>query len=773
MGTRWTRSALFVVALFAMGHAQDLTQRVTITIPAAPVAQVLQKISAQSSVRLEATQALANDVVAIRLKDVPLADALKQVASVVAGEWIQIEGGYRLNRSTSLDRAEQQAEIAARATRLREAIAKLADEAKRAPAIDRETARQMIYGPGNSQRGGSGEVRIEVQGSSGGPVRQVFSASAQTPATRAIHQVLALLDVNEIAAMPRGSRQVFAFTPTSVQRPLPSACRDVIANYVEAQRIWNEVLAEGGQSGRPSLFLGGSPQATGTVQGRMAEALLVITRPTFGDGYQASLTVANEQGETMASGAAFIVPAPRPESNADSVQAPAEAKPIALSTLSKEFVELVKGSVGSGRGVGVFRLALDVGDNNAPVTVFSSGGNEGAPPKISPAWRDRLLAPDKFEPLSTVPSEAVIGIAEALDLNLVACVPDSMLIPCARSFAGGELKPSDALRQALTTWGLAREVREGWLILKPAEPYSARKQRVDRPTLGKMLRSLDARGTLTLDELAELALKQQEPPEFQGLGMLYFRLVNPAFADRQLMATETGERDMLRLWGSSSAAQRQAMLRGQPIPFGTFDSAQREILRQMVYWSNDGPHVQVGGSGAESRQGMLARGGFATGLFGPMSLSTERTEVLPNGVPSTGVLVVRVNTSPAVLARASGTTASQVMSARELAFQQARREMRGELAQIGGAAREYDEFRECTQVEMNFQFRFTPNVEMSRTLVDARFEANTRPVAYAQLSPQFRQMTERLAAQIRRTMSEARTERAGDRGGRRVPPPLP
>lgn len=772
MRTRWTRSALFVVALLAIGHAQDLTQRVTITCPAAPIAQVLERISAETSVRLEATQALANDIVAVRLKDVPLADALKQLASVVAGEWIQVEGGYRLNRSITLDRAEQQAEIEARASRLREAIAKLAEEAKREPAIDRDTARQMIYGAGNSQRSGSGEVRIELQGSSGGSVSQVFRAADRTPATRAIHQLLALLDVREIAAMPRGSRQVFAFSPTPVQRPLPGASRDVISTYVEAQRIWNEVLAEGGQSGRASFFLGGSPQATGTVQGRMAEALLVITRPTFGDGYQATLTVANEQGATMASGAAFFTPAPRPEPSADSVQAPAEAKPITLSALSKEFVELVKGSVGSGRGVGVFRVALDVSDNTAPVTVFSSGGNEGAQPTISPVWRDRLLSPDKYEPISTVPSEALIGIAKGLDLNLVACIPDSMLVPCARSFASGELKPSDALRQALTTWGLTREVRDGWLVLKPAEPYSARRQRVDRATLGKMLRSLDVRGTLTLDELAELALKQQEPPEMQGLGMLYFRLVNPAFADRQFMATETGERDMLRLWGSSSAAQRQAMLRGQPIPLGTLDAAQKEILRQMVYWSLDGPQVLNRGGGGNTREG-LVRGGIAMGLFGPSSVATERTEVLPNGVPSTGVVVVRVNTSPAVLARASGTTASQVMSARDLAFQQARRELGSELARMGGATREYDEFRECTQIEMNFQFRFTTNVEMSRTLVDARFEANTRPVAYAQLSPQFRQITERLAAQMRRSMSEARTERAGDRGGRRVPPPRP
>jgi len=687
----------------------------------------------------------------------------------VAGEWIQIEGGFRLTRSTSLDRADYQAEVANRAKRLREAIQKLADTAKQAPKIDRDSARQMIHGARERRQDG---LRIEISEQGGGGVRQVFSSAAQTPATGAIHQVLAALDMNEIAAMPRGSRLVFAFTPTSVQRPLPSATRPIIERFIEEQRIWNEVLAEAGQSGRPALLAGGSPQNPGAVRGRLTEALLVVTRPVFGEGYQAHLMAVNEEGATLGSGGAFLAPASRPEPNLDWIKASENEQPIALSPISKEFIELVKNQVGSNREMRSFRLVLSAGGEELPVTAFSTG-NEAKTPTISPELRTRILAPEKFEPTSMVPSEALLAIAEAMDTNLVACIPDSMLVSCARSFAAGDIKPSQALRQALTQWGLTRELREGWLVLRPIEPYSARRQRADRATLGKMLRSLDAHGTLTLDELAEWALKQEEPLDFQGLGILYFRVVNPAFADTRIMGAEFGERDMLRFWGSSSASQKQVLSRGQPLQLGALNTAQKEILRQMVYWSADGPQVRARGGGDDDRQGR-GRGGFMIGLLGPSSLATERTEVLPNGVPSTGVVVMRVETSPAVLARVTGTNASQVMSARELAFHQVRKELGGEWAQLTQGAREYDQFRECTQVEMNFDFRLMPTVNLSRSLQDARFEANTRPGTYAQLSPRLRQMTDRFAEQMRRSMNEARFERSGpDRGGRRTPPPQP
>src|SRR5688500_10045291 len=73
--------------LFSFAGAQDLSQAVTYESNAASAKKVIAELSALSKVPMEAAPLTANEVLVIRVKDVPLTTLMKKIAEVTSGDW--------------------------------------------------------------------------------------------------------------------------------------------------------------------------------------------------------------------------------------------------------------------------------------------------------------------------------------------------------------------------------------------------------------------------------------------------------------------------------------------------------------------------------------------------------------------------------------------------------------------------------------------------------------------------------------------------------------
>ncbi len=81
-----------LVASLLCSQGDGLGSHVTFTAPAETVEKALVSLSQTAGVSLSVEGPIAKDIVVLRFQDVPLADALKNIARVTAAEWQPIPG---------------------------------------------------------------------------------------------------------------------------------------------------------------------------------------------------------------------------------------------------------------------------------------------------------------------------------------------------------------------------------------------------------------------------------------------------------------------------------------------------------------------------------------------------------------------------------------------------------------------------------------------------------------------------------------------------------
>jgi hypothetical protein len=561
------------------------------------------------------------------------------------------------------------------------------------------------------------------------------------PGGRAIARLLTAMNPSDLAALEPATRTVVS----QMQRPMPGNASTIIAQFLDEQRMLDKVagdapVVEGG-GGFIRAEIGGGRDRQRTTTGRPGKTLLVITRMGIADVLQCQLTVYDAQtGDNMASGFLSLVPEP-PTVLPSPKSGPEENLPI--SALGKEFAKLVSANGGNSIGAARAMFAISTGDDGGDVTFLGSPSG-GPPVALSKEWRERVLNPDKFEPLSTTTSDIFLGIANGRNENLVATFPDATLLPSARRIAQGELKASEALSLAHTSWQLATSEKDGWLEVWPSQPYTAAQERMNRVALGKMLRTLDTKGRLGLDDLATYAVSTDAVNTMAGVDYFYLRLLDPATADRQFASIFQGNREMLKFYGLLGQSQRNGLANGQPLALGSLGQKQRDLLHSMVYNSLDGPRITTPNERPSPRQGP---GGPAAMMMGAGGLQRERTEALPTGVPSNGVLILRLMREQAVLATDSTGANGQYLTADALGRQRSMASM-----QFGDgslAVPKYDHFKMADQTTYTFNFEFTRAASLVRRLSDTTVDPKSAAVAYEDLPREFRRRAEQSAGRVR------------------------
>ncbi len=739
---------IFLVLVLASiplsGLPQDLAKHASFRCVASPIAKVLPDLSKACGTTFKWAPQTAADVVVLSIKDKPVSEIMKRIAQATGAEWAKEEDGYRLTRSESLNRKQQQDETSERATNIKEALAKLSAKIAEIPRMDADAARKAIE---EGKAGGgdfvtsTGTMRRTIRSSGNGTI-QMMGGSPSEPSARAIIKLLSKISPTELAQITPSTRLVYSTQANRMQRQLPGNSAAVMNDYVAEQKVFAEVAGET-DSGRPTLVAPGSSSPTPLEAGLPTKTLLVLTRFGMFDALNAQILVFDDKGATIETGFFSISPESKPAEVKD-LKSDSDG-PIPFSDLSKEFLKLMPSMGGEGGKMQVVMISIDGGN------VFgATNGSNGPTPVLSPQWRERILNPDKFDPLSTVPSDLFLGAGDQRNEDLVACLPDSVLARAVGRARGNGITPGELFAEAQRSWELTVDEAEGWLVIRPRRLYAARTDRVDRLALGSMLRTLDAKGRLTLDDLAAYAFKQ---PENQGPGALdqmYMKLINPAIAEKEFIRNLQGQRDILKLYGTLNQGQRQTLGSGRSLILGSLTGTQYALVTSLVYNSMDGPQIQ-GDRSALPPDAPIGRRQQRMRIIDVSGLLHERTELLPAGVPMDGGLALSITNEEAVFATKSGTKGGQFFNAQSLGFYRAQID-KPELAGIFGSDRQYDRFQLAQQTNYQFNFLLARRITLQRTLTEESLVKTADAVGYEELPVRFRQQVQQASNRAARSM---------------------
>ena len=516
-----------LLALAMLAAAQDALQKpVTFEARASRASVLIPQLAKAAGLQMEVNPQIANEVILVSAKDVPLKTLMDKIASVTSGEWRADGEIYRLQPSNVARNRESSEEAALRLTTARKAVAELVKRV-------------------DSQKGTPGE--------------------AGNPDERAIALLLRGVDVTPIAALNGGERLVFATSPTAMQRPLPANAGQVVAQLVTqhnaqiAKMPQMEGMAE--MEKMPDFVKEMMKQRTKKIENAQ-KALLVISKPSIGivsmtqcelriyDGQGKIAYTANSMlGNSMMEVAAMMNPA-----NPAKPAKPGKQTPITYSEDSKAMLGGMQGA--------------------------TFGGAEF---KLDPKLLDRLHRPDLYDPLSYMATDEFLSLSKQKGKALVANVPDAMMGSINTLVPGGKQTVEDFEADLQKGETVSYSETEGWIVAKPAKPTESRANRTDRAALATLIAASLKKGIPSLDDVAAYSLTSPSPME-DGVGMLFAMVLVPGMIQQGLEGMTNW--DALRFYGTLSTTQKATALRGGTFAMGQLGPQQQGLWRKLAFGAN-------------------------------------------------------------------------------------------------------------------------------------------------------------------------------------------
>ncbi len=701
MRLKWFCIILASAALPIFGFAQDLSKAVTFSCVAKRAGTAVQELSQASGVKMEAVGQAAEEVIFISVKDVPLKELMNRIATATSCEWQTANGTLRLVPNFTLQRQQAAAEQQRRLQSTRVALKELADSLK--PKKDAN--------PSESGDHGSISAGVTVDSTQGATLSMTGNGS---PAQKAVARMALGLDAQAIAAMEPQDRLVFSSAPTRMQRNLPNTWQTSISQLIAEQNEFakqyqktqdTEPKSEEDAQAMKWVEQMGLMQQFKPINQPPAKVLLVFTRNGFFGGLSFHLNLYNEKGEAIFTGMGMLN-VKDDESLMDfgdlSIDIPGQPKkPKPTPQADEKPIEFSKESI-------------EIGQLLQPTM-----GEDTLAKQPSPELKAKLLRPDLYDPLSFSYSEGLMAIADRKNLNVVAALPDSMM-GFLRASSKVPSTPSAYLAQLQDGKRTTTELADGWLVVKPANPYAARLTRTDRVALANVVGSADKKGLPTLDDLSAYAMKNEEPMR-TPVGMIYLMLFAPS-AISQGMGGLTSW-DMLRLYGQLGAAQRQQLLSGTSLAFSNLTPDEIAIVRKMAYGAMTKIIVDRPGQKPKDDGGFFD---MISQYFpaGTMDYRDEPTEIMPDGIPAGGMLTLKSTADYfAVPVTEKGTSNLRMgaLGPDEIAMLKYMTEQPA-FAATASMMPSMDRLRVGDRTTLDFNFLVAPNVHFQQTLHDDKLD---------------------------------------------------
>jgi hypothetical protein len=672
--------------------AQTPANKVTYQNPGVSAGKLLKDLSAQTGQSLLTSPVTDGEVLAIRLSDVPLREAMEKIAWAVGGSWKQEGDAFRLVRTSEDVRAEQARERNGLIEAFRKALTRRQEELAKAEEFNAARAERMAKDAAAAIEG------FTPEGADPSFWRFTNRLAEQSPVGRAMTRILGRVVPADLADLPKGIKIVYSTNPTRTQRRLTSEVKPVIATLQREQALWVDMMT---RFNVKNPVIGNSTYMMNGIQGAdrpidsIGKVLLVVVRSSFTGIARFELLIADPKGKIVARSEASLGPS------------------------YDDYLKLV---------------TVPANDVKVPqpkdAAALASRADSASKAAIPDDLRQRLLRPEENEPMGILFGNWLVALGEAKRINLVTSISDTSFY----SLVGRQKEvPATQIIRLLGTQYETQETPE-WLAFRPTAAVSARALRADRRTLGPYLRRRAEPAPLTVEEQAMWAVRLPVDDAAQlanGLVNLVsddetrFQYVNP----RQL-----------RLLGLLTKAQRAAARQGG-LPLGSLTPEQAGLLQEMVY----GERGRLDFEGRQAAENELYNEGILK----------EPTESLPNGIPPDGRLVIDEQSEEVAFTNPANDgqyrQGSQGYSAEEMGAQQFR-QSRPDLfpGQDGpGWKVDFRRLRLGKRTRYAVRIQFTPNLTMQYRLEDRAYKMSA-PMPFEQLPADFRKRVQESLAEQQR-----------------------
>ena len=593
-GERFHLNVLLAIA-FLLPPSQVPNPSITFETRATFADKALSELSKTAGVKLMVSPQTKDEILIIRVKDVPFNELLAKIAHAASAEWQKEATGYRLIRSAKLlqEQERKHAEIdAARIASAQKALqASLMEQGEMTPELARTLGMRLeaVIKDARDRRGRDLNYKVQQQ------------IGRAMPGGRLAAGLALLLDSKTLAAMDDPGKLVFSTAPNRMQRPLPPGAHALIERYAREREMMKPHLPQVDASNLRGLSgdIWNVVNRSRAKDDRIAKVLVEARTWEFASNMMVTVYVANAAGRILEqSYCSLSMNEMMGQPPADIKQDPSKESPLELSQPAKELMQVFRAAMARGGG------PEDFGELPASVKPY-------------------LLEPENHTLAELACTDLLLGAAKTKGLNLVAAPTDIFGFYSCMMFDEGVPTANQFLeRMRAPIFDMKLEEPPGWLILRMEDPYSVRRFRMDRALLGKLLRDAVANQRISIDGLASFAVTTSE--DFERLACLsYFMLACPKVG--QDLAGASWQ--ILRFHGGLSPVQRQALDAGEKIPYTRLRPDQQRIFHRMVFASEDNYGHTLRGFSAMP----VASGGDEEEAGGE-KLEWQPTERYPNGL---------------------------------------------------------------------------------------------------------------------------------------------
>lgn len=751
MSTRAISFVSAILSLSALCGAQDLDKKVTFKTVAGSAKSVLERLGTECGVTFMTTPATESEPLIIDVRDQSVKAIMDRIAFTLDAQWQSENGGFRLIRSQSTATAQankfRQRQIESTKVELDKLAAELnkfgaysADKAKAEAekAIKRNADLQEQINRNSGGGGGGGVVTFRGSGPD----------EATSPATHTLKRLLVALGPTTLGSIDRGSRVVFALTPTRVQRQLPSVAQRALNDFLTAHAAYIRAMGNQPQDTTPNTIriLDPSTEATGA-QGGVSEALLTVNR-FVGGSLIANLAIYDGRGVAIAQADFSINMAP-PNPTGTASEVDNNLSPIQVSDQSKKHAQYILNAP-LGGGNGMFMARSSGGARTMSISV-TRGIDLGPPPQnveVTNDWKAIFADPSKYEPLSFAASDFMLGLADATKSNLVATLPDSALLPFSTRAAEG-LSPRAAVQALRGQIDSQVEIKDGWITVRPNDPHDVRLNRFNRRAATTFLKSIVSGQGVSLDALSNFSNSMYYARTYPLMSRTV-ALVNPDV--RQNFDEMMSNPLPFQLYAQIPVTARQSLGRGDRLSYGSLAPSQRAIYDHMVFDSFGGPNQDETAAPVPMPPGSRGRQMRAGGdEFPRQTLQDERTEYLAAGISANAGVTLSFNSEDSVFGTVGTSGDGRFMNAGELAMYMNLAE--GGLRFAGGPGDfqpsfpKFDTFRLGRQTRTILRLVVTPTHSMTEYLAEASHDGQRR--SFNELPAGFKSEVEKVLQEMK------------------------
>lgn len=525
---------------------------------------VVAKLALQSGLKLTTGKNVANDVIAISVPKATMRQIMDNIAYTIQAEWKEAGGEWTLVRSEEQIKAQNALDRATTIDQIKKAVEKLPKDEAWTEADAKGIALQVDTFDRRANRFDLGTGFSDLNN--------------KMPGRRLLNRFLRSISPEVLADVAFVGRTVFSTNPNKMQKALPISMKGAVDQFVKENNLLSSAWTSGTDEERPSIFE--KPNTLKTI-----EEIHVNMRRSSLNGISIDLHAYDSEGmdTTLNTSHSFQLDLSNDFFKPGKV-AP-EDKVVELSPLSKKVLESAAQSM-----------------NGLPFN----------PPQDV---RQYLLHPKANEPLGLINTEAVWVMAESEKKPVIIALPEMEFFLIMAMAQDGKVTLKRYM-SSLDMCALIRDEADGWVRYRDSMPVLNRIRRVDRQAFDDYFRRIEKDKRTSLDGFAQFVVNY--PGRLENTMFPIFLMITGSYpANFQF----DDDLSMVRLYGTLSSPQKDALRKGVKLKISDFSAAQQAILNTFIF-----------GSHMRSRSYHYEGNGAAMGKGLHKSILNEPTEAFPNGL---------------------------------------------------------------------------------------------------------------------------------------------